>query len=121
MKVVSPSLKQKTTMDDAGLKSVDAWIGTGGTAVATLVVPVIHPNFFFSSRRRHTILTCDWSSDVCYSDLSTNELTNSPHRNPIREAAAMRQVEPKAISYAGWFVQNGAAGSQTTIEAMKAA
>src|SRR6516225_3895990 len=21
--------------------------------------------FFFSSRRRHTILTCDWSSDVC--------------------------------------------------------
>src|SRR5438477_7878809 len=26
--------------------------------------------FFFSSRRRHTILTCDWSSDVCSSDLS---------------------------------------------------
>src|SRR5580698_10745538 len=26
-------------------------------------------NFFFSSRRRHTILTCDWSSDVCSSDL----------------------------------------------------
>src|SRR6201992_732435 len=24
---------------------------------------------FFSSRRRHTILTCDWSSDVCSSDL----------------------------------------------------
>src|SRR6266571_6500346 len=26
--------------------------------------------FFFSSRRRHTSLTCDWSSDVCSSDLS---------------------------------------------------
>src|SRR5690242_21580888 len=26
--------------------------------------------FFFSSRRRHTRLTCDWSSDVCYSDLA---------------------------------------------------
>src|SRR5690242_14996930 len=26
-------------------------------------------SFFFSSRRRHTILTCDWSSDVCSSDL----------------------------------------------------
>src|SRR5690242_20977204 len=25
--------------------------------------------FFFSSRRRHTSLTCDWSSDVCSSDL----------------------------------------------------
>src|SRR5690242_17459477 len=24
--------------------------------------------FFFSSRRRHTRLTCDWSSDVCSSD-----------------------------------------------------
>src|SRR5256885_4213899 len=26
--------------------------------------------FFFSSRRRHTILQGDWSSDVCSSDLS---------------------------------------------------
>src|SRR5690242_21381579 len=25
--------------------------------------------FFFSSRRRHTRLPCDWSSDVCSSDL----------------------------------------------------
>src|SRR5690242_20225831 len=25
--------------------------------------------FFFSSRRRHTRLTCDWGSDVCSSDL----------------------------------------------------
>src|SRR5438477_9580105 len=25
--------------------------------------------FFFSSTRRHTRLTCDWSSDVCSSDL----------------------------------------------------
>src|SRR5690242_21532395 len=28
--------------------------------------------FFFSSRRRHTRLTCDWSSDVCSSDLVKN-------------------------------------------------
>src|SRR6266853_3436378 len=26
--------------------------------------------FFFSSRRRHTIFDCDWSSDVCSSDLT---------------------------------------------------
>src|SRR6266571_7410132 len=25
-------------------------------------------DFFFSSRSRHTRLTCDWSSDVCSSD-----------------------------------------------------
>src|SRR2546430_13566284 len=29
-------------------------------------------SFFFSSRRRHTRFDCDWSSDVCSSDL--NEL-----------------------------------------------
>src|SRR5260370_19729869 len=28
--------------------------------------------FFFSSRRRHTRFKCDWSSDVCSSDLNAN-------------------------------------------------
>src|SRR6266481_7911059 len=28
--------------------------------------------FFFSSRRRHTRWNCDWSSDVCSSDLIVN-------------------------------------------------
>src|SRR5260370_23608426 len=31
--------------------------------------------FFFSSRRRHTRFKCDWSSDVCSSDLGTTSLT----------------------------------------------
>src|SRR3989475_3578909 len=32
---------------------------------------IIHDNFFFfSSRRRHTRFDCDWSSDVCSSDLN---------------------------------------------------
>src|SRR2546430_11649882 len=29
--------------------------------------------FFFSSRRRHTRFDCDWSSDVCSSDLYRRE------------------------------------------------
>src|SRR5580692_12108922 len=29
--------------------------------------------FFFSSRRRHTRFDCDWSSDVCSSDLEEPE------------------------------------------------
>src|SRR5207237_6233689 len=36
--------------------------------------------FFFSSRRRHTRFKCDWSSDVCSSDLTlgrTQVLTTS--------------------------------------------
>src|SRR5260370_38380298 len=34
--------------------------------------------FFFSSRRRHTRFKCDWSSDVCSSDLP---VTQTPGRN----------------------------------------
>src|SRR5438477_9224028 len=34
-----------------------------------------HCLFFFSSRRRHTRLTCDWSSDVCSSDLRRARVT----------------------------------------------
>src|SRR5260370_27157667 len=30
---------------------------------------------FFSSRRRHTIFKCDWSSDVCSSDLDSHGQT----------------------------------------------
>src|SRR5690242_21373979 len=36
--------------------------------------------FFFSSRRRHTRLTCDWSSDVCSSDLRRTLLAAFAHR-----------------------------------------
>src|SRR2546427_6872038 len=35
--------------------------------------------FFFSSRRRHTRFDCDWSSDVCSSDLVTRTI-NGPAR-----------------------------------------
>src|SRR4030066_2441468 len=33
------------------------------------IVLFLLPFFFFSSRRRHTRFKCDWSSDVCSSDL----------------------------------------------------
>src|SRR5690606_39498542 len=33
-------------------------------------------NFFFSSRRRHTRFSRDWSSDVCSSDLKKNAVYN---------------------------------------------
>src|SRR2546427_8416870 len=45
--------------------------------------------FFFSSRRRHTRFDCDWSSDVCSSDLiSSCELAL---RKP-RSEAELREV-----------------------------
>src|SRR5256885_4035617 len=42
--------------------------------------PSSHFVFFFSSRRRHTRLQGDWSSDVCSSDLSRNTAQASPAR-----------------------------------------
>src|SRR5689334_23429172 len=35
-----------------------------------MIIFVFFIFFFFSSRRRHTRWNCDWSSDVCSSDLS---------------------------------------------------
>jgi L-ascorbate metabolism protein UlaG (beta-lactamase superfamily) len=42
----SPLGNLAAAMKDAGLTSVDAWIGTGGLAVAQLIVPVIHPKVY---------------------------------------------------------------------------
>src|SRR6266487_5514363 len=36
--------------------------------------------FFFSSRRRHTRWTGDWSSDVCSSDLAANLAAGTPSK-----------------------------------------
>src|SRR6266481_5951799 len=36
---------------------------------------VLKSVFFFSSRRRHTRWNCDWSSDVCSSDLTRQDQT----------------------------------------------
>src|SRR5262249_21476401 len=41
--------------------------------------------FFFSSRRRHTRLVSDWSSDVCSSDLSSNGAWAAFDRDNTRE------------------------------------
>src|SRR2546427_9023380 len=55
--------------------------------------------FFFSSRRRHTRFDCDWSSDVCSSDLRREPggaLRAEPRRTqnrlpPARPTAAAHQ------------------------------
>src|SRR5689334_23651852 len=39
--------------------------------------------FFFSSRRRHTRWNCDWSSDVCSSDLLPNSATEQELGKPV--------------------------------------
>src|SRR5256886_5081478 len=66
-----------------------------------LVALLLYLNsFFFSSRRRHTRFDCDWSSDVCSSDLGdfTVKLKNDRKRdiddimNDVR--SEIEQTEP---------------------------
>src|SRR3990167_5535829 len=45
--------------------------------------------FFFSSRRRHTRFDCDWSSDVCSSDLSTPVLADDTGKQAPDEAGVL--------------------------------
>src|SRR2546430_9853168 len=42
--------------------------------------------FFFSSRRRHTRFDCDWSSDVCSSDLNDQNANSDPNAPPSMES-----------------------------------
>src|SRR5690242_393159 len=58
---------------DRGLRQCTGFIGAQDIHGAEIVDcgEALHDHlspFFFSSRRRHTRLTCDWSSDVCSSD-----------------------------------------------------
>src|SRR2546427_6432857 len=48
--------------------------------------------FFFSSRRRHTRFDCDWSSDVCSSDLDVNG----------EDILVLRNAGPKGAGMPEW-------------------
>src|SRR6266571_667128 len=48
--------------------------------------------FFFSSRRRHTRLTCNWSSDVCSSDLDALEHAQGERGHAAAFAAEGRKI-----------------------------
>src|SRR6266550_9483896 len=60
---------------------------------------VISVLFFFSSRRRHTRCSRDWSSDVCSSDLAARE-AETAHESTIRgirDALENAQAEETAL------------------------
>src|SRR6266478_49273 len=65
--------------------------------------------FFFSSRRRHTRFDCDWSSDVCSSDLRTPTgcsccaSTWAAARSASWWPASARTTSPRRWSAARWW------------------
>src|SRR5256885_1230378 len=56
-----------------------------------LKVTRVQSLFFFSSRRRHTRLQGDWSSDVCSSDWCVPRVAAPPHK--LRRASAWRTYD----------------------------
>src|SRR5438034_5462898 len=58
--------------------------------------------FFFSSRRRHTRSLCDWSSDVCSSDLDRTVITlydadRCPYCARVRIVLAEKGIEYETV------------------------
>src|SRR5256886_1161318 len=66
-------------------------------SVATHVRRTMYCFFFFSSRRRHTRFDCDWSSDVCSSDLGYRMVWSGRFEDQQRALARLYVIVPLVI------------------------
>src|SRR5689334_1009239 len=77
------------------------WMG-GAPIDLNAEIPASLFGFFFSSRRRHTRWNCDWSSDVCSSDLTgylLKEISTDEVATAIRAVAdGQSQISPSMAS-----------------------
>src|SRR5262249_58407122 len=69
--------------------------------------------FFFSSRRRHTRLVSDWSSDVCSSDLAGTIRENVAFSRPLAANEAI--VEACRIARVNEFADRFPGGLDTVV------
>src|SRR2546430_8359568 len=67
--------------------------------------------FFFSSRRRHTRFDCDWSSDVCSSDLTLALVTDYDCWHPDHDSVTVELIIAN-------LMQNAATAQKTIAEAV---
>src|SRR2546430_8217680 len=63
-----------------------------GVLMLILLVLLLLILFFFSSRRRHTRFDCDWSSDVCSSDLEERSFSPDEERALVEVARQLGVV-----------------------------
>src|SRR5438309_5829827 len=95
----------------------EGWSEGDSTAWTSAASP-----FFFSSRRRHTRWNCDWSSDVCSSDLVlARRYRYFPADVGIARALQRPNFAPydalmHAVSELGWrWISVGTRASVTTL------
>src|SRR6266478_8236687 len=80
--------------------------------------------FFFSSRRRHTRFDCDWSSDVCSSDLmpagfaaQSREPEDSPeYRCPTRHTRGRDAPQCEVAANPAMGIEEGAKWHQAGVK-----
>src|SRR5690606_40774998 len=65
--------------------------------------------FFFSSRRRHTRFSRDWSSDVCSSDLFRRELLVAPWKRKMSRIFLSHSSKDNgsAVALRDWLAGQG--------------
>src|SRR5256886_13160056 len=73
-------------------------LGRNDSIFCSYVSRYLDHMFFFSSRRRHTRFDCDWSSDVCSSDLGEKPTRRDPEM--LAECVA-EPVRPGPVPYQG--------------------
>src|SRR2546427_4832943 len=62
------------------------------------IITLVFFFFFFSSRRRHTRFDCDWSSDVCSSDLGeAREVVPAMRADEVRDGVPSRPVAAREL------------------------
>ena len=85
-------------MKDAGLSSVDLWIGSGGLAIAELVAPVLKPRAYLPVHWDGLCGAFENGAPRAYSDASLEEFLQS---------AGMSLVRPGSVHWINgdWIVR----------------
>jgi hypothetical protein len=85
----APMENLKAAMKDAGLDSVDLWIGTGGAAIARLVVPIIKPKAYLPVHWDGLYAPFFAGVPRAYSDLALEQFLSAQNVKLIKPAQYM--------------------------------
>ena len=85
----APIQNLRRAMNDAGLNSVDLWIGAGGVAIAKLVLPILKPKAYLPVHWDNFWTPFSAGVDRAYADAPLEALLASQHVTLIRPVQYM--------------------------------